>query len=75
MLITFGGLMKKTGNAYGLIKVFKEPMLLRLLLAYWIKKGMDIKNWYVAKHKAHIKRHQELQLYKQTQKDVLFNCS
>ena len=26
--------MKKTGNAYGVIKIFKESMLLRLLLAY-----------------------------------------
>ena len=27
--------MKKTGNAYGVIKVFKESMLLRLFLTYW----------------------------------------
>ena len=27
--------MKKTGNAYGVIKLFKESMLLRLLLTYW----------------------------------------
>ena len=26
--------MKKTGNTYGVIKVFKESMLLRLLLTY-----------------------------------------
>ena len=26
---------EKTGNAYGAIKLFKESMLLRLLLAYW----------------------------------------
>ena len=28
--------MKKTGNAYGVIKVFKESMLIRLLLTYLI---------------------------------------
>ena len=27
--------MKKTGNDYGVINVFKESMLLRILLAYW----------------------------------------
>ena len=27
--------MKKTGYAYGVIKLFKESMLLRLLLMYW----------------------------------------
>ena len=27
--------MKKTGNAYGVIKLFKESMILRLLLLYW----------------------------------------
>ena len=27
--------MKKTGNAYGVIKLFKESILLRLLLTYW----------------------------------------
>ena len=27
--------MEKTGNAYGVIKLFKESMLLRLLLTYW----------------------------------------
>ena len=27
--------MKRTGNAYGVIKIFKESMLLRLLLTYW----------------------------------------
>ena len=27
--------MKKPGNAYGVIKNFKESMLLRLLLTYW----------------------------------------
>ena len=27
--------MKKTGNAYGVIKLFKESMLQRLLLTYW----------------------------------------
>ena len=27
--------MKKTGNAYGVIKFFKESILLRLLLTYW----------------------------------------
>ena len=26
---------KKTGNAYGVIKLFKESMILRLLLTYW----------------------------------------
>ena len=26
---------EKTGNAYGVIKLFKESMLLRLLLTYW----------------------------------------
>ena len=35
MMITFRGMMKKTGNDYGVIKVFKESMLLRLLLTYW----------------------------------------
>ena len=29
------GLDEKNGNAYGVIKVFKESMLLRLLLTYW----------------------------------------
>ena len=27
--------MKKTGNAYSVIKLFKESMILRLLLTYW----------------------------------------
>ena len=27
--------MKKTNNAYGVINVFKESMILRLLLTYW----------------------------------------
>ena len=35
MMITFGGQMKKTGNAYGVINVFTESMLLRLLFTYW----------------------------------------
>ena len=35
IMITLGGQMKKTGNAYGVINVFKESMLLRLLLTYW----------------------------------------
>ena len=26
---------EKTGNAYGILKLFKESMLLRLLLTYW----------------------------------------
>ena len=35
MVITFGGQMKKSDNAYGLIKFFMESMLLRLLITYW----------------------------------------
>ena len=27
--------MKKTGNAYSVINVFKQSMILRLLLTYW----------------------------------------
>ena len=27
--------MEKTGNAYGVIKLFKKSMLLRLFLMYW----------------------------------------
>ena len=27
--------MEKTGDSYGVINVFKESMLLRLLLTYW----------------------------------------
>ena len=27
--------MKRTGNAYGVIKLFKESILLRLFLTYW----------------------------------------
>ena len=38
MMITFWGLMKKTGNTYGVIKVSKESMLLRLFLTYWGRK-------------------------------------
>ena len=35
MMITFGGYMKNTGNAYDVIKVFKESIILMLLLTYW----------------------------------------
>ena len=27
--------MEKTGNAYGIIKLFNESMLLKILLTYW----------------------------------------
>ena len=75
MMITLGGSMKKTGNAYGVIKNFTESMLIRLLLTYWGKKGMHIKSCYVAKDKAHTTRYQELQHYKQTRKGVLLDYS
>ena len=39
------------------------------------KKGMHIKSSYVVKDKAHTTRYQELQHYKQTQKDVLLDYS
>ena len=29
---------EKTANAYGVIKLFKESMLLRLLLIYWVRR-------------------------------------
>ena len=48
--------MKKTGNAYGVINVFKESMLLRILLTYWGKKGMHIFFLNVAKDKDHTTR-------------------
>ena len=35
IMTTFGGLMKKTGNAYDVIKVYNESMLLSILLTYW----------------------------------------
>ena len=35
MMITFGGYMKKAGNAYGVINKIKLSMLQRLLLTYW----------------------------------------
>ena len=43
MLITFGGYMKKIGNAYGVIKVFKESMLLRILIKYWGRRECILK--------------------------------
>ena len=35
MMITFWSLMKTTVNAYGVIQVFKESIILRILLTYW----------------------------------------
>ena len=35
MMVTFSGVMKKTGNFYGVSKVFKWSMILNLLLTYW----------------------------------------
>ena len=35
MMITFRDYMGKTDNAYGVIKLFKESILLRLLITYW----------------------------------------
>ena len=35
--------MKKTGNAYDVINVFKESMLLRLLLTYWGRRVFILK--------------------------------
>ena len=35
--------MKRTGSAYGVIKLFKESMLIRLLLAYWGRKVCILK--------------------------------
>ena len=43
MMITFGGLMKKTGNAYGVIRFFKESIILRLLLVYWRRRVCILK--------------------------------
>ena len=35
--------MEKTGNAYGVIKNFKESMLLRLFLTYWGRRVFILK--------------------------------
>ena len=35
--------MKKTGNAYGVIKIFKESMLLRIFLTYWGRRVLILK--------------------------------
>ena len=35
MMIAFLGLMKITGNYYGVLKNYKKSMILRLLLTYW----------------------------------------
>ena len=43
IMIKFGGQMKKTGNAYGVIKSFNESMLLRLLLTYWGRRVCTLK--------------------------------
>ena len=51
MMITFGGDMKKTGNAYGVIKLFKESMLLRLLLTYWERRVRILKGVILLKTK------------------------
>ena len=43
MMITFWGLMKKTGNAYGVKQASKELMILRLLITYWGKRVCVLK--------------------------------
>ena len=43
MMITFWGLMKKTGNDYDVIQVSRESMLLRILLTYWGRKVSILK--------------------------------
>ena len=50
--------MKKTGNAYGVIKLFKGINSTKDLAHVLGKKGMHIKSCYVAKEKAHTNRYQ-----------------
>ena len=40
---------EKTGNSYGVIKVFKESMLLRLLLTYWGRSVCPLKVFILLK--------------------------
>ena len=42
-MITFWGLMKINGNAYGILKYFKESMILCLLLMYWVRRVCILK--------------------------------
>ena len=43
--------MKKTGNAYGVIKLFKGSILLRLLLTYWGRRVCILKVFMLLKKK------------------------
>ena len=45
-MITFWGLMKKTVNAYGLIQDYKESLLLRIFLTYWVRRVFILKLVY-----------------------------
>ena len=65
--------MKKTGNAYSVINVFKESMLLSLLLMYWGKTVCILLFSHFSKDKDHTTRYQELNHYKQTWKGVLLD--
>ena len=42
-MIVFRGSMKITGNVYGVIKYYKESMILRLLFTYWGKRVCILK--------------------------------
>ena len=67
--------MKITGNYYGVIKVSKESMLLRLLLKYWGRRIFVLKDVMFLGKKYHIKIYHELQHFKQARKVLLHEYS
>ena len=56
----------KTGNAYGVIEIFKKSILLRLLLTYWGRRVCKLKVVMFLRTNL-----QELQNYKQARKGIL----
>ena len=75
MMITFWGLMEKTGNSYGVIQVSKVINDTKAIARVLGNKVLHIKTCCVPKVKSHITRYQELQHYKQTRKGVLLGYS
>ena len=74
-MISFRGLIRITGNVYGVIKHYKESMILNLLLTYWGKKGMPINFFYAPIKKSHRTRYQEHQNFKADRKGVIQDYS
>ena len=69
-MITFTGLMKITGNAYGIPKIFQGINSTKYFAHILGKKGMYIKSCYGYMEKYHIIRYQEIQPFKKSWKCV-----